>query len=110
MKLPSPGCLCAIDAEFVQMAKQETEIKSDGSKSVLRPARLSLARVSVLDEHGDVWIDEWICTTEPVSDYLTSFSGIKGFLYLIQLETLNQVSVPFRLFRSRVRINVYATW
>jgi PAB-dependent poly(A)-specific ribonuclease subunit 2 len=49
---------------------------------MLRPTRLSLARVSVLrGEEGSMqnvpFIDEWISTTETIVDYLTEFSGIK---------------------------------
>jgi PAB-dependent poly(A)-specific ribonuclease subunit 2 len=76
------GFLCSIDAEFVALSKEETEIRSDGTKSMLRPTRLSLARVSVLrGEDGAMqnvpFIDEWISTTETIVDYLTEFSGIK---------------------------------
>ncbi|EED81049.1 predicted protein, partial [Postia placenta Mad-698-R] len=40
-ELPNPGTLIAIDAEFVSMQQEETEYRSDGTKKVLRPARLS---------------------------------------------------------------------
>ncbi|KAF5309089.1 hypothetical protein D9611_014987 [Ephemerocybe angulata] len=42
-ELPNPGTLVAIDAEFVSMQQEETEFRSDGTKKVIRPARLSLA-------------------------------------------------------------------
>ncbi|CAG8494661.1 13748_t:CDS:10 [Funneliformis mosseae] len=74
-ELPQPGTLVAIDAEF-----EETEIISDGTKSVIRPKRLSLARVSVLRGEGVKenvpFIDDYIAASEPVVDYLTEFSGI----------------------------------
>ncbi|KAF5372867.1 hypothetical protein D9758_001617 [Tetrapyrgos nigripes] len=81
-ELPKPGTLVAIDAEFVSMQQEETEIRSDGSKKVIRPARLSLARVSVLrgDEglkQGVPCIDDHIHTSEVIVDYLTEFSGIR---------------------------------
>ncbi|KAI0303542.1 PAB-dependent poly-A-specific ribonuclease subunit PAN2 [Multifurca ochricompacta] len=80
-ELPRPGTLVAIDAEFVQMQQEETEFRSDGTKKVLRPARLSLARVSVLrgdgPEEGVPFIDDHIHTSEIIVDYLTEFSGIR---------------------------------
>ncbi|KAF8274229.1 PAB-dependent poly-A-specific ribonuclease subunit PAN2 [Lactarius quietus] len=80
-ELPRPGTLIAIDAEFVQMQQEETEYRSDGTKKVLRPARLSLARVSVLrgdgPKQGVPFIDDHIHTSEIIVDYLTEFSGIR---------------------------------
>ena len=80
-ELPRPGMLVAIDAEFVQMQQEETEYRSDGTKKVLRPARLSLARVSVLrgdgPKQGVPLIDDHIHTSEIIVDYLTEFSGIR---------------------------------
>ncbi|KAK7449653.1 poly(A)-specific ribonuclease [Stygiomarasmius scandens] len=81
-ELPKPGTLVAIDAEFVSMQQEETEFRSDGTKKVIRPARLSLARVSVLrgDEgpkQGVPFIDDHIHTSELIVDYLTEFSGIR---------------------------------
>ncbi|EIW60790.1 poly(A)-specific ribonuclease [Trametes versicolor FP-101664 SS1] len=80
-ELPRPGTLIAIDAEFVSMQQEETEYRSDGTKKVIRPARLSLARVSVLrgdgPKEGVPFIDDHIHTSEIIVDYLTEFSGIK---------------------------------
>lgn len=63
------------------MQQEETEYRSDGTKKVLRPARLSLARVSVLRGDGPMqgvpFIDDHIHTSETIVDYLTEFSGIK---------------------------------
>ncbi|TFK76563.1 hypothetical protein BDN72DRAFT_785586 [Pluteus cervinus] len=80
-ELPRPGTLVAIDAEFVSMQQEESELRSDGSNKVLRPARLSLARVSVLRgdglKQGLPLIDDHIHTSEIIVDYLTEYSGIK---------------------------------
>lgn len=80
-ELPRPGTLVAIDAEFVSMQQEEIEFRSDGTNRVLRPARLSLARVSVLrgdgPKDGVPFIDDHIHTSEVIVDYLTEFSGIK---------------------------------
>ena len=63
------------------MQQEETEFRSDGTKKVLRPARLSLARVSVLrgegPSEGAPFIDDHIHTSEVIVDYLTEFSGIR---------------------------------
>lgn len=81
-EVPYPGMLVAIDAEFVMLQQEETEIKSDGTKSLLRPTLLSLARVSVLrgegPNEGVPFIDDYIATTSEIVDYLTEFSGIEN--------------------------------
>ena len=99
LPIPGKGTLVSIDAEFVLMqqvslkisvlfslstswlAQEETEFRSDGTKKILRPARLSLARVSVLrgdgPRKGVPFIDDYIHTSEIIVDYLTEFSGIK---------------------------------
>jgi PAB-dependent poly(A)-specific ribonuclease subunit 2 len=46
------GALCAIDAEFVAQREEEMELRPDGSRTLLRPSRLALARVTVV--RGDV--------------------------------------------------------
>jgi PAB-dependent poly(A)-specific ribonuclease subunit 2 len=82
-EMPKKGTLISIDAEFVALSQEETEIRSDGTKSVLRPSRLCLARVSVLrgetgDLEGTPFIDDYIVNSEPIVDYLTDYSGIEG--------------------------------
>ena len=81
-ELPRRGTLVAIDAEFVSLQQEEAEFHSDGTKKVLRPSRQTLARVSVLrgegTETGIPFNDDHIHTSEPVVDYLTEFSGIRG--------------------------------
>ncbi|KAL1408168.1 poly(A)-specific ribonuclease [Vanrija albida] len=81
-ELPKPGTLISIDAEFVLLQQEELEFRSDGTKKILRPSHMSLARVSVLRGPGSLegvpFIDDYIRTTETVVDYLTEFSGIKA--------------------------------
>lgn len=85
-ELPKPGTMVAIDAEFVSMQQEESEFRSDGTKKVLRPARLGLARVSVLRgdgrKMGVPFIDDHIHTSEAIVDYLTEYSGIKRMCHL----------------------------
>jgi len=61
--------------------QEEIEYRSDGSSKVIRPPRLSLARVSVLrgggPKQGIPFIDDHIHTSEAIVDYLTEFSGIR---------------------------------
>ncbi|KAF9265751.1 hypothetical protein L218DRAFT_859665 [Marasmius fiardii PR-910] len=98
-ELPKPGTLVAIDAEFVQMQQEDIEFKSDGTKKVIRPARLSLARVSVLrgdgPSQGLPFIDDHIHTSEAIVDYLTEFSGI-------QFGDLDPVQSPYTLTPLKV--------
>ncbi|KAJ3407564.1 poly(A)-specific ribonuclease [Chytridiales sp. JEL 0842] len=90
----SPGFLCAIDSEFVALVKdphflmpcmnpqEETELRSDGTRHMLRPSKMALARVSVIRGDGPLestaFIDDYISISETVVDYLTEFSGIKA--------------------------------
>lgn len=80
--MPKKGTLVAIDAEFVALNQEEAEIHSDGTKSLIRPSTLCLARLSVLrgegENEGMPFIDDYVATDEPVVDYLTEYSGIKG--------------------------------
>lgn len=75
------GLLLGIDAEFVALAPAETEMREDGSAAVLRPARLGLARVSVVrgegPRAGGACMDDYIRAVEPVYDYLTRYSGLR---------------------------------
>ncbi|RKP08198.1 ubiquitin carboxyl-terminal hydrolase-domain-containing protein [Thamnocephalis sphaerospora] len=77
-----PGSVCAIDAEFVALSQEKTETSADGVRTVVRPIRLSLARVSVVRGDGALegvpFIDDYITTSEPIVDYLTEFSGIEA--------------------------------
>lgn len=79
-EVPTKGMKVALDAEFVSMRKEETEITADGARSIIRPSRLGLARVSVLrgegEHEGVPFLDDYIATREPVVDYLTEYSGI----------------------------------
>lgn len=80
-ELPTPGTIIAIDAEFVALQQEESEFRSDGTKKVLKPSQMSLARVSVLrgsgPKEGVPFMDDYIYTNDVIIDYLTEYSGIK---------------------------------
>lgn len=78
---PEPGTLVAMDTEFVLLQHEETEIISDGTKSLVRPKEVTLARVSVVrgtgPKQGVPFIDDFIATSETIVDYLTEYSGVE---------------------------------
>lgn len=78
---PQPGSLIALDAEFVSLTDAQLEINCKGVKTLLKPSKKSLARVSVLRGEGVnagvPFIDDYIINECHIEDYLTQFSGIE---------------------------------
>ncbi|OBA23722.1 hypothetical protein METBIDRAFT_9960 [Metschnikowia bicuspidata var. bicuspidata NRRL YB-4993] len=79
---PALGSLIAIDAEFVSLRPEVAEVSYTGSRNLVRPTLLSLARISVLrgdpgPKHGVPFIDDYIMHCKPIYDNLTNFSGIE---------------------------------
>ncbi|ORZ18884.1 ubiquitin carboxyl-terminal hydrolase-domain-containing protein [Absidia repens] len=108
-EMPTPGTLIAIDSEFVALHQEETEIRSDGTKSLIRPSTLSLARLSVTrgedgDKEGVPFIDDYIVTSEPVVDYLTEFSGIEADD--LNPMTSQRTLVPLKVAYKKIRLLV----
>ncbi|KAL7423333.1 poly(A)-specific ribonuclease [Cryptotrichosporon argae] len=105
-EMPSPGTMVAIDAEFVALQQEEMEFRSDGTKNILRPSHMSLARVSVLRGEGEAvpFIDDYIRTTETIVDYLTEFSGIKAGD--LDEKTSTHTLVPLKVAYKKLRLLV----
>lgn len=78
---PEMGTLIAIDAEFIVSEPEQLEIGYTGTRKLIKPKKLTLARVSVLRGNGPnvgvPFIDDYIVWTGHIEDYLTSFSGIE---------------------------------
>ncbi|KAK6205416.1 ubiquitin carboxyl-terminal hydrolase-domain-containing protein [Scheffersomyces amazonensis] len=79
---PEFGSIVAIDAEFVNLAPDEFEIRYTGDKKLIKPKVLSLARLSIIrgedgPKFGKAFIDDYIVHTNEIHDYLTNFSGIE---------------------------------
>lgn len=70
-EMPKAGDVIAIDAEFVTLNQEETEIRSDGTKTTLRPSQRCVARISCIRASNDEpFIDDYIATQEQVSAFI----------------------------------------
>ena len=68
---PKSGSLVAIDAEFVSLQSELCEIDHQGVRSVIRPKRTALARISIIrGEEGDLYgipfVDDYVVNTNHI--------------------------------------------
>lgn len=79
---PLAGSVVAIDAEFVVINEERVEISCKGIKTLIKPKKTALARISVLrgeegDKFGVPFIDDYVVNTNRIENYLTRYSGIE---------------------------------
>ncbi|CCE65900.1 hypothetical protein TPHA_0N01190 [Tetrapisispora phaffii CBS 4417] len=80
--VPKPGTLVAIDAEFVVLNEEISEIDCKGNKTIIKPKKTALARVSILrgdegDKFGEPFVDDYIVNNDRIENYVTKYSGIE---------------------------------
>lgn len=78
---PHPGTLVAIDAEFVILNDELSDIDCNGVRKIIKPRQTALARLSAIRCQegalfGVPFIDDYIFSNEHIEDYVTRYSGI----------------------------------
>lgn len=78
---PQPGTMVAIDAEFVILNEELSDIDCHGVKTIVKPKKTALARLSAIrctkgPSFGVPFIDDYIFNKDHIEDYVTRYSGI----------------------------------
>lgn len=78
---PHAGTMVAIDAEFVILNDELSDIDCHGVKTIVKPKKTALARLSAIrcapgPTFGEPFIDDYIFNKEHIEDYVTKYSGI----------------------------------
>ncbi|EGG21641.1 WD40-like domain-containing protein [Cavenderia fasciculata] len=103
--LPKTDDIVAIDTEFVSIGPEETEVSSDGKRVIIQPGNFSLARASLVRLNGEAFLDDYIQSIEPVTDYLTRFSGIQPGDLDPKISTKNVVSLKSCYIKLRYLVD-----
>lgn len=109
-EFPEKGSLVALDAEFVSLDQEQAELKSDGTRSTLKPSHLALARLTCVRGYGPLqgepFIDDYIAMQEQVVDYLTEYSGIKPDDLIASVSTKHLTTLKSTYMKLRYLVDL----
>ncbi|XP_036011345.1 PAN2-PAN3 deadenylation complex catalytic subunit Pan2 isoform X7 [Mus musculus] len=93
-EMPQVGDLVGLDAEFVTLNEEEAELRSDGTKSTIKPSQMSVARITCVrgqgPNEGIPFIDDYISTQEQVPK-----DQVLDTVYLFHMPRKRMISLRF---------------